>query len=204
VARLSSVALVAIVALALAGVARADADPASDVLYTQSLFLPLSERVSPGIARELAAAIQAAQTAGKPIRVAVIASKSDLGGVPALYGRPRDYARFLGAELQFLYEGRLLVVMPQGTALSQRGRLVANAAVVHAVIEPGVDGLARSAITLVRELTGTSAAAGSTRGFPVWTSVVIGVSIVCVLLLSGFMLVRRRPQADPRSERDQL
>ena len=41
--------------LLLPAVARADADPASDTLYTGRVFLPLSARVAPRLARELGA-----------------------------------------------------------------------------------------------------------------------------------------------------
>src|SRR5207302_1264602 len=92
-----------------------------------------------------------ARRAGKPIKVAVIASPRDLGGVPSVFGNPTYYARFLGAELQFLYKGKLLIVMPQGAGLSEDGRLVAESAVVHAVIGSGADGLTRTAIELVQE-----------------------------------------------------
>ena len=45
--RRSLPALLAFLALALPAVARADADPASDTLYTGRVFLPLSGKVSP-------------------------------------------------------------------------------------------------------------------------------------------------------------
>ena len=193
----SVLAITPIVAcLAVCGAARADADPASDVLYTDNVFLPFSATVSEGLARQLADATRAASAAGKPVRVALIAAPEDLGGVPALFGKPRDYARFLGLELQFVYTGRLLVVMPQGAALSERGRLVANAAVVRARVGSGGDGLARTAITLVQELTGTAPESPSTttasRGFPVWKSIAIAVGAAFVLVVGAVVLVRRR------------
>jgi hypothetical protein len=202
-----------VAALAVCGAARADADPASDVLYTEDVFLPLSTKVAPALAQQLADVTRAASDAGDPVRVALIAAPADLGGVPALFGKPTDYARFLGAELQFVYPGRLLVVMPQGAALAERGRLIANAAVVRAVIEPGADGLARTAITLVRGLSGqaprrvsTSPSAPapsnsappaaslpvSAKGFPVWASAVIAIGAVGLLVLGGLIFVRRR------------
>jgi hypothetical protein len=193
--------------LAVCGAARADADPASDVLYTDDVFLPLSTGVAPQLARRLADAARAASAAGKPVRVALIAAPADLGGVPTLFGKPTDYARFLAIELQFVYAGRLLIVMPQGAALAEHGRLVANASVVRAVVGSGGDGLARTAITLVQALTGTAPptpstgngnaspaapATASARGFPVWKSAAIAVGGVCALLLGGLVLVRRR------------
>jgi hypothetical protein len=101
----------------LPATASANADPASDSLYTGTLFLPLSNPVSPHLAQRLAADLRVAGRAGKPVRVALIAAPTDLGGVPVLFGRPAQYARFLGAELQFVYAGRVLVVMPRGRRL---------------------------------------------------------------------------------------
>src|SRR5690242_2731200 len=86
-------------ALALAGGALADADPASDTLYTQFLFLPYKAKVSPPVEARLRAAIAKARALGRPVKVALIAAPSDLGGVPQLFGNPLYYARFLGAEL---------------------------------------------------------------------------------------------------------
>jgi hypothetical protein len=203
--------------------ARADADPASDTLYTGRVFLPLGTTVSPRLAQRLAATAAAAEQAGKPIRVALIASPTDLGGVPSLFGRPTEYARFLDAELQFVYDGLLLVVMPQGAGLAEHGRLVANAAVVGARVGPGGDGLTRTAIELVEKLSGTRAAPGVTvpqpravrapkhvltvstatrkkGGVQAWASAAIAVGAVALLLVPGFLLVRRRrsaPLAEP-------
>ena len=208
------VTCVVLLGIGLSGEARADADPASDYLYVNNVFLPLSTRVSPGLARELADATQAASEAGRPIRVALIAAPADLGGVPTLFGKATDYARFLDAELQFVYAGRLLVVMPQGAALAAHGRLEANKAVIEATVEPGGDGLARTAIALVRTLSGrartptstqpattrespsaaspTAQPTASAKGFPIWASAVISVGSVGVLLAGGLILVRRR------------
>jgi hypothetical protein len=197
------VALALGLTLGLSAEAHADADPASDVLVEQSVFLPLSAAVSPQVAARLRAVTRTAHASGRQIKVAVIASPTDLGGIPVLFGRPTDYARFLGAELQFFYTERLLVVMPQGAALAQRGRLVANADVVHAVIGSGADGLVRSAITLVRALTGEttrsrSSAGHPAGGVPMWMPALIAAGAGSALLLSGF-LVRRRLRAAHRA-----
>jgi len=214
---LSAAAALLLSALALASGARADGDPASDVLYTQSVFLPYSTKVSPALAQELEQATAAART----IRVALIAAPTDLGAIPSLFGKPAAYARFLGMELQFVYPGRLLVVMPQGAALSRRGRLVPNAAVGHARVRPGGDGLAETALALVGELTGrplprnaprpqprpvpvqapagtsvpsvTSRPATTTaEGVPLWEAAAIAAGAVCLVVAAGLALARRR------------
>jgi len=206
---------IVLASLALPGLARADADPASDTLYVGRVFLPLSARVSPQLARQLAADTLAAEQAGRPVRVALIASRTDLGGVPALFGRPTAYAAFLAAELQFVYPGRVLIVMPQGAALGERGRLAANPDVVRAKVEPGVDGLARTAIALVEKLadvhaepsasgplpsttpaqvhvapTGTTSKRAG--GLPAWGSALIAVGALALLLVPGIWVARRR------------
>jgi hypothetical protein len=200
-----------VVVLAAAAPALADADPASDVLYTRDLFLPYSGKVSSRAEADLLAAIKKAKARGKPIRVALIASRDDLGGVPQLFGNPVYYARFLDAELQFVYTGRLLVVMPQGAALAKGGRLIADKSVIAARPGPGADGLARAATQLVEAIaTGKGVAAGrgatatappgaeqsSSSSFPVGLVAGIAIGLVFVVIgVSGVLLTRRRRQA---------
>src|SRR3954468_9514708 len=104
-------ALLVLLALLVPAAAYADADPASDTLYSGRVFLPLSAKVSPRLAKELDAVTLQAQRAGGPVRRALIASKTDRGGVPQLLGRVAYYARFLSSELQYLYPGLVLIVM---------------------------------------------------------------------------------------------
>jgi hypothetical protein len=195
-ARLGFVVVTLAVALCLTGAAQADADPASDTLYVRDVFLPLSARVSPQLAQKLLDVTRAARSAGKPIKVALIASARDLGGVPSIFGKPTYYARFLGAELQFLYKGKLLIVMPQGAGLSEGGRLVAESAVVHAVIGTGADGLARTAIELVQELAlgkpPGGRDAGRAHSTAIWPWIAIAIAAVSALLALGIVIVRRR------------
>ena len=113
-----------IVACALAGNARADGDPASDYLLATKVFLPFDMKVSKEKQRELIAFVEATNRAGYAIRVAVIGSSYDMGSVVSLWRKPRTYARFLAAELQFIYAKRLLIVMPNGFGVSWRGHPV--------------------------------------------------------------------------------
>lgn len=122
------VASIAILALACglsAASAFADGDPASDVLATQTLFLPSDAGVSLEQQGRLVGLLDAAQRSGYSIRVAVIASPTDLGSVTALWGRPESYARFLGVELSLTFKGQLLVVMPGGFGLQNPSRPLA-------------------------------------------------------------------------------
>ena len=101
--------------------ARADGDPASDVLATQALFLPWDADVPAVRQEQLSALLAQAEHGGYPIRVALIASRADLGSIGALWQRPQGYAEFLAQELSLLYRGPLLVVMPDGFGLDRAG-----------------------------------------------------------------------------------
>ena len=90
-------ALAAITALAPAP-AVADGDPASDVLLTDTVFLPY-DAPSEATATKLRRVVDAARKGGQPVRVAVISSPQDLGSVTSLYGHPVEYARLLSQEL---------------------------------------------------------------------------------------------------------
>ena len=104
----------ATVTAASPALARADGDPASDVLVSQPLFLPYDANVAVSQQSELTALLKAAQKAGFAIRVAMVPSEDDLGSVGVLWDKARTYARFLGIELSLTYAQRLLVAMPNG------------------------------------------------------------------------------------------
>jgi hypothetical protein len=118
--RIMRVAVMAgLAALAFASSARADGDPASDVLVGQTIrvFMTFSAP-DKTLEQRLALTTQEATAAGLPIKVAVIANKNDLGAVPQLFGQPQIYAYYLGSELRLWYKGTLLVVMPKGFGVS--------------------------------------------------------------------------------------
>jgi hypothetical protein len=101
--------------------ARADGDPASDVLVGQSLYVPSDGGVSATQAARLSALLAEAERAGVPVRVALIATQADLGSVTELWRQPQNYARFLGQELSQVYRGTLVVVMPSGIGVAGAG-----------------------------------------------------------------------------------
>jgi hypothetical protein len=105
----------------LAGVARADGDPGSDVLVYQDLFAGSSAGLSVQQQARLGDLLKAASAARFPIRVAIIASQTDLGAVTALWRQPGSYARFLGLGLELAHRQRLLVVMPNGFGFNRPG-----------------------------------------------------------------------------------
>jgi hypothetical protein len=104
-----------LLSLLLAQSALADGDPASDVLAPPEVRVYMTVTASgPQLEDKLAATTEQVGAAGLPIKVAIIADRSDLGAVPQLWAKPQTYARFLGAELRLNFGGTLLVVMPQG------------------------------------------------------------------------------------------
>jgi cytochrome c biogenesis protein CcmG/thiol:disulfide interchange protein DsbE len=139
-------------------IARADGDPGSDVLVYQPLFLAADANVPVTQQAQLGALLRQARDAGFPIRVALIASRSDLGAITGLWLNPRAYARFLGLELSLAYTGRLLVVMPNGFGFNWPGHPATPAyrTVGPIAIRPGED-LAEAATSAVVSL---AAAAG--------------------------------------------
>ena len=198
--RLLAVAMVAAVVGAIAvPAARADGDPASDVLLGSDVFLSFSEgvRETPTGTR-LVDAVKSANAGGYRIKVAVIATPTDLGAVGGLFGRPQRYSEFLGQELSFLYHDRLLIVMPAGFGIYDDGRPVAaeQAVLERVQIGPGVAGLDDAAAKAVVELAGASgkriSAGGGGSG---WYSSVWFLALVAgctaAIVASAFFFGRR-------------
>jgi hypothetical protein len=133
-ARLPAVIGLLAVSLVLPAGARADGDPASDVLLTQRQYLPYKPPTGGRIKALLERATAALARTGEPVRVALIGSPTDLGAVPDFFGRPQEYAPFLSKELELGYHGGLVVVMPAGLGTAK----------LSAAARRAVDGLAVS------------------------------------------------------------
>ena len=155
--------LVAALAVALvagaAETARADGDPASDVLYVSDVFVPYpppSKATVATLKRNVAAAFAKRYR----IKVAVVASPADLGAVPELFNKPTQYAKFLGQELSPIFVGPLVIVMPAGFGIFDGGRPVAAE---QAVLNPleitgkSADALTGTAATAAQRLTAAGA-----------------------------------------------
>jgi hypothetical protein len=153
---LVAASLAAIAAVTTPG-ARADGDPASDVLYFQDVFLPYVKPAA-DVAKQLNAAVASSNRAGFRIKVAVIASEQDLGSVPSLFNRQDLYARFLGTELKTFYTYRLLIVMPAGFGIYDNGKPTDAEKAALATItigSPSPDDLTRAATAAVQKLRQT-------------------------------------------------
>ncbi len=142
---------------ATAPIASADGDPGSDVLVYQPLFLAADAGISVHEQVKLGDLLHAAGGRGFPIRVAIIATRTDLGAVTGLWREPRAYAHFLGLELSLTYKGRLLVVMPNGFGFNWPGHSSAAAyrTLRSVAIQPGGRGLAAATQTGVGSLAAT-------------------------------------------------
>jgi hypothetical protein len=110
-------AVIAAVAL-LPSQARADGDPASDVLLLQDVYLPYAPGIPAELGRTITDLLKETRKAGFPVKVAIIADPKDLGAVPQFFGRPQSYAPFLQSEIAFNSKKPLLVVMPNGYGLA--------------------------------------------------------------------------------------
>ncbi len=201
------VLLLALVSLAASPVARADGDPASDYLLSRSTFIPPDDGIPTAYANQLIAAVRDAKVRGYTIRVAVIGSRYDLGSVTILDKKPKQYAQFLGTELRLLYHGRLLIVMPNGLAVSRNGRPApSEQAVVDRIPAPGAQGqaLVSAATNAVLKLAGAAGVlvpkpplAASGRTHPASTAtrdrIVIALAAgIAGLLVAVYVLYRRR------------
>jgi hypothetical protein len=156
-----SIRLLSIVAvvLTLAATAAADGDPASDVLFQEHVYIPYPAPPPTDVAA-LKQAVARAYLKGYRVKVAVIATRLDLGSVPELFGKPDEYARFLGAELRGFYIGPLLIVMPGGFGIYDGGRSTAAEERVLAGVPRGSSSpseLTQAAASAVTRMTAAGA-----------------------------------------------
>ena len=209
--RLLRLAATAVLAAALLpAAAGADADPPSDFLLSQPVYLPFfgGARPSTESANYLRNVVIAANKSGYQIKVAVIGSRGDLGGVFSLFGHPTKYAPFLAREIAFSYKGRLLTAMPQGFAFFWYGHPHAKEqAIVDSVpIKPGVDGLVDSTATAVKKLAAADGhtinvqpsgggGGGGLSGNETRLIIAVAGALLLAALIALPLLLRRRRQA---------
>jgi hypothetical protein len=198
------VAAVVLAALAGAPLARADGDPASDYLLVDKVFLPFDAKFPKGQQAEFSGVVDAANKAGYPIRVAVIATTYDMGAVTSLYRKPRTYARFLGLELAFVYKQRLLVVMPNGFGFNWPKHSPASeyALLDKIPIGAGSTGLLTAAQTAVEKLAAANgvklgsvkpaATAAHRNAQDRLTIILVAVGVLAAAAVLRFVLRRRR------------
>jgi hypothetical protein len=202
---------VAIVLTAGPGRALADGDPASDVLTETPVYVPADAGIPAARQAQLLKLVREAASRGYPLRVALIAHRSDLGSIGALWNQPNVYSGFLGTELSLVFHGTLLVVMPNGYGVDVVGEPGA-AAKTQAAAAPliglasgagGGAALADSAISAARRVTraagirltvprATATATGSSGGVDViaWAGLAVGIAVLAAAWTAS---VRARP-----------
>ena len=205
--RLAVTAAVAVVALALVpSHALADSDPPSDVLLLQDVYFPYSPPVYGPVQKAVQGLVRNVHKAGFPLKVAIVASAVDLGGVPQLFNQPQNYAKFLGDEIAFNSRKPLLVVMPNGFGTDSAGPNAAGA--VSGLKPPGgtkPDDLARASVDAVvalakaaghpvpkPKLPGGGGSGGG--GTPV---LVFGVPVLLLVIAGVLASIRRRQMDEP-------
>ncbi len=151
----------AVAAFGPVAVARADGDPASDVLLSQDVFTPYAPNtVSKPVKAALDETVKRAKQEGFPVKVALVADRRDLGSAGQLIGEPQKYADLLTQELSLnvnhgsgLTSPRVLVVLPAGLGGNELGDN-AGTALEDVLPDPaeGADGLARTAAVAVGKL----------------------------------------------------
>jgi hypothetical protein len=198
------VVLLLALALLVPASARANGDPASDVLLTEQVFLPFEAPISKSAGDDLRKTVSSANAKGYKVRVAVIAFTGDLGTAVSLWKHPEDYSKFLGKEIAFVYTGPLLISMPSGFGFYNQGRPVAKEQRVLARLRPGTTPtpLAESTTAAVRAL---AAADGITLPKLSGSSgthdrLILGAAVAALLvvLVVPAGLVRRRGRGGAR------
>ncbi len=189
----------------------ADGDPASDVLTETPVYFPADAGIPATRQAQVLKLVDEAARRGYPLRVALIAHRSDLGSIGALWSKPNVYSWFLGTELSLVFHGTLLVVMPNGYGVDVIGEpgaaaktQAAAAPLIHlAPAGGGGEALADSAITAVQRITSaagipltlpraTVPAAAASGGVDViaWAVLAAGIG---VLVAAWTASVRARP-----------
>jgi hypothetical protein len=193
-------------ALVAAPSARADGDPASDVLIGSRVFYPYTVKPPKASAKKLEATIAAAAKHGYPVRVAMIGDVYDLGSAGLLMDKPQVYAKFLATELGQFNADWVLIVMPGGYGIyhcvgkkgvgpCEAGRpTAADERLLKSLPRPGRD-LAAAADVAVRRLA--EAHGVSFGGGPL--KLILGVVVVAAVAAGGVLLIvrRNRPFGQP-------
>lgn len=206
----------ALLALSAPAAARADGDPASDVLLGQDAFYPYAPNT---VARELQDALDrmlaAAKAKGFPLKVALIAAPVDLGSVPQLITDPQKYADLLTSEIAFNTKPRVLVVLPTGLGGNNLGDRAGEAlAGLGTDADAGADGLARAAMLAIGRLTQangtpvpvpavarqTGRSTGERDDGGASPLLVFGLPVLLVGLVAGLAALRGRGRADEAAD----
>jgi hypothetical protein len=193
--------------------ALADADPPSDVLLGSPAFYPYQPAVGSSLQNDLQRTLAQLNRKGLNLKVAIVASATDLGAIPSLFGKPQTYADFLEREISFNHPQPLLVVMPEGFGIAGVGPPSALAG-LKVDTSHRSNGLARSAILAVVKLaeanrkpvaTGPLPSASGSSGGGTSPLITFGAPAIVVVLaaLAAGRLRRRASAIDSDARADQ-
>jgi hypothetical protein len=190
--------------------AAADADPASDILLGSQVFYPYQPQVSAALQRSLTSKLSGLKANGLNLKVAIIQSPVDLGALPNIFGKPRQYAEFLDREISFKTPQPLLVVMPNGFGIVHAGP-VGSLDGLKVDASQKSNGLASAAIRAVERIAkangkstsgGSAPAAAGSSGGGTSPLITFGIPIVVILLAAAAAVaLRRRASARERPGR---
>jgi hypothetical protein len=200
--RLRIALLLAVVAAAvLPGGARANGDPASDVLPFSNVYFSIVDPRTSSAGRDLLAVTAAAAKQKRQIKVAVIAQPSDLGLVQSMWQKPQTYAKFLGVELfQFAhYKGTTLIATPNGYGVYGPGAAKGRPALARRP-KPGTSDLGKlgkDAADAARRVAAANgyvlpaASSDSGSGTPTWLIVLGALGGAALVGGTAFLALRR-------------
>lgn len=196
----------AVLLIGMPATARADGDPASDILLSQDVFYPYAPNVvSKPFQTALNNMLATSKKNGFGVKVALIAATGDLGSVPQLFNDPQKYADLLTQEISFNSKPRVLVVLPAGIGGNNLGDNAGPALQDVVVKDDSPDGLAQTALQALGKLTAAAGkpvpvphVAASSGGSKSSTSplLVFGVPVALVALAAAFMARRGRRDED--------
>jgi hypothetical protein len=176
-----------------------------DVLRRQDVFVPQwaiggTYALDPNLRRSLTKRLRSLRASGTPVKIVLIAQRTDLEDAAMYFEHPVAYASFLEELLgaQGVYDGRLVVVMPNGSAdVLGHGRPHALDFRPMMKSQWDADALARTAIRAIASVTGSNGNGISSKRLdldwlPDWR-VAIGILLVFALLVARWSTrVRRR------------
>jgi hypothetical protein len=204
--------LVAAVVAALVlfpALARADGDPASDVLIYARVFWPYQVKYPDADAKALNDTVVEAGKKGYKVRVAQIQNEVDLGSAGVLYKHPQDYSKFLAQELANFNTDWLLVVMPNGYGIYhcvgvrraegyvdpcvKATPTAADEKLLRSLPVPSKTNLPAAGAEAVKQLAALHGVKVGSSRWPLFA----GVGVVIVLAAAGALLVIRRRRRAP-------
>jgi hypothetical protein len=185
------------------------------VLLLQSVYYPYQPPVSDKLRRTLDRVVAASQKAGYPVKVALVESQVDLGAIPQLFGRPAEYAPFLGREIAFKSKAPLLVIMPAGIAtnnVSAKAQQAIQGIKIDASKQS--DGLVAAAIEAIPKMATASghpvaavpvpsSGGGKKTGGGTSPLIVFGAPVLLVALAALVAALRRRGDDEEDDDEDE-